>query len=557
MIRSIYIPSGLLEYMLGDVDLEGRQRQAIILRGDLNAVQVALEFAKEKEHMNPVFVATFRDPTPLEELGGREFLEKLMDDVEESMYPRLKKDQFPYVFILHVNCDGSTELNLFAVNVVNQRQYTTYFETRDIPSWKILSELTHAENPKLVNPNAVENRRALSQNPYWNKEQLALFKEVNATALGLCEDKSFVENYSKSLLKTSLQASGFTLDEDSESRLFVKNDNAKIKLSDALLKKNPNIEKILYGTEETSTESLSLRERLEISNDTRSKQILKKYKHLQQETNEERNTRELKRKINRALGSEPKGVDIGDGEGRGQEAAPLGHQRDGQEGGISIPAVSKGTGDDSQHSSKGDKPSDAGNSETVEAEYPFGHEISSIYSNSSNQSSDSGGVKVAEEEKGEESPFIDEFLSLLNNVIQSDFRATKERKLEAKLAAEAKAKAILAAERAKIAQQQAMAPQDASPQIKSIPTQKTIKPELSLKEALMQKFAKSLSNPDCISMIESGVEFFEKEKISTAEVLERLSSRKSYLSIQHIRYDITQEKRRKREQERGGFGYDI
>lgn len=45
MLRSIYVPKGGFNYIVGSVDINGNYRPSKILRGDLNAVLNALAFA--------------------------------------------------------------------------------------------------------------------------------------------------------------------------------------------------------------------------------------------------------------------------------------------------------------------------------------------------------------------------------------------------------------------------------------------------------------------------------------------------------------------------------
>ncbi len=456
MLRSIYVPKGGFNYIVGSVDINGNYRPSKILRGDLNAVLNALAFADKKKYKNPFVVITYRDPTPLEELGGMEFLEKFMDDIEELRFPRLKKNQFAYFFALHENIDGSTELNLFIANVANERQIAAYVDRRDFAADCIFSEMIHAKYPKLVNPNAIENRRILSPHPRWDKHQLDLFNEVKASVCTLCEDKDFIKNYNKNLLKTSLTGNGFTLEEDSQSRIFVKNDNAKIRLKGNLLKEDFNLSKYISGTENPRKYKLSAAERLEISNDKRSKIFLEKHKHLEKESEYERNIRELKSKINRAISVESEGVNNGDGEGRSSESTSgLEYQRDGQE---DCEATTSGAKNQS-NGRGGSSDADSVNTKQKQGEYGIGREISRV-SNNSEDREDTSPIKAEKEEKLEPSFIEDLFLGITNSLepwLEELKHKVEETKAKAKLEAEAKAKALLKAKRAAEAKSEAKA----------------------------------------------------------------------------------------------------
>ena len=121
---------------------------------------------------------TLRDPKPLEEIGGTKFENKLVVDTLETLFPGLEKEQFSYVVIRHYNPDGSYEINVYVVSMVNGRQYTPYFDARDIHAMTSLNRKLHQENPLLTDPNAPELARVFKDNPNWNVSKKDFFAGV-------------------------------------------------------------------------------------------------------------------------------------------------------------------------------------------------------------------------------------------------------------------------------------------------------------------------------------------------------------------------------------------
>lgn len=139
-----------LEYLLGDTDSAGRLRRSELVEGNLPSLLEARKMAAKYKH--PHITVSYREPKPLERIGGYGFEERLKEDILETFLPGLDRSQFHYAFIRHHNGDGSYELNFFLLQMTSGRQFTAYWDKKDRKLHELLSRKIHQENRSLTNP---------------------------------------------------------------------------------------------------------------------------------------------------------------------------------------------------------------------------------------------------------------------------------------------------------------------------------------------------------------------------------------------------------------------
>ena len=139
-----------LEYLLGDTDSAGRLRRSELVEGNLPSLLEARKMAAKYKH--PHITVSYREPKPLERIGGYGFEKRLKEDILETFLPGLDRSQFHYAFIRHHNGDGSYELNFFLLQMTSGRQFTAYWDKKDRKLHELLSRKIHQENRSLTNP---------------------------------------------------------------------------------------------------------------------------------------------------------------------------------------------------------------------------------------------------------------------------------------------------------------------------------------------------------------------------------------------------------------------
>ncbi len=139
-----------LEYLLGDTDSAGRPRRSELVEGNLPSLLEVRKMAAKYKH--PHITVSYREPKPLEHIGGYEFEVRLKNDILETFLPGLDRSQFHYVFIRHHNEDGSYELNFFLLQMTSGRQFTAYWDKKDRKLHELLSRKIHQENSSLTSP---------------------------------------------------------------------------------------------------------------------------------------------------------------------------------------------------------------------------------------------------------------------------------------------------------------------------------------------------------------------------------------------------------------------
>ena len=139
-----------LEYLLGDTDFAGHPRRSELVEGNLPSLLEARKMAAK--YMHPHITVSYREPKPLERIGGYGFEERLKEDILETFLPGLDRSQFHYAFIRHHNGDGSYELNFFLLQMTSGRQFTAYWDKKDRKLHELLSRKIHQENRSLTNP---------------------------------------------------------------------------------------------------------------------------------------------------------------------------------------------------------------------------------------------------------------------------------------------------------------------------------------------------------------------------------------------------------------------
>ena len=71
-----------LEYLLGDTDSAGRLRRSELVEGNLPSLLEARKMAAKYTH--PHITVSYREPKPLERIGGYGFEERLKEDILET-----------------------------------------------------------------------------------------------------------------------------------------------------------------------------------------------------------------------------------------------------------------------------------------------------------------------------------------------------------------------------------------------------------------------------------------------------------------------------------------
>ena len=183
------------------------------------------EFDKAKKYSHPYLTFCLRDPKPLRELGGQQFLDSIIDDFKKHVLPGFDADQIQCLAIIHDNSKHDFELNLLMLQQVNNRKVGMYYDRIARPYFKTFGEFIHRKYPQLTSPNQRDLIRDLADpNKFWDANQQELYDVISAYAnpCRLNNRKQFVD-----LLRNYLQ---LNVNEKSPDSLIVSDGHTRIKL---------------------------------------------------------------------------------------------------------------------------------------------------------------------------------------------------------------------------------------------------------------------------------------------------------------------------------------
>ena len=216
------LPSSI-DYLLGDRDCNGNHRPSMIVDGCYATFMS--EFDKAKKYSHPYLTFCLRDPKPLRELGGQQFLDSIIDDFKKHVLPGFDADQIQCLAIIHDNSKHDFELNLLMLQQVNNRKVGMYYDRIARPYFKTFGEFIHRKYPQLTSPNQRDLIRDLADpNKFWDIKQQELYDVISAYAnpCKLDNRKQFVD-----LLRNHLQ---LQVNEKSSDSLVVSDGHTRIKL---------------------------------------------------------------------------------------------------------------------------------------------------------------------------------------------------------------------------------------------------------------------------------------------------------------------------------------
>lgn len=216
------LPSSI-DYLLGDRDCNGNHRPSMIVDGCYATFMS--EYAKAKKYSHPYLTFCIRDPKPLRELGGQQFLDDIIRDFKKHVLPGFDNDQVQCLAIMHDNSKHDFELNLLMLQSVNNRKVGLYYDRIARPYFKTFGEFIHRKYPQLTSPNQRDLIRDLADpNKFWDTKQQELYDVICAYAkpCKLNNRKEFVD-----LLRNHLQ---LNVNEKSPDSLVVSDRHTAIKL---------------------------------------------------------------------------------------------------------------------------------------------------------------------------------------------------------------------------------------------------------------------------------------------------------------------------------------
>lgn len=163
------------EYLLGMIDADGRERPSapVIVRGDAELLRQVI---KTCPHKHKYTSGLLMDEMSWQQLGGRNFVEKLMDDFEEVMFPGLPKESYAMIWVVHPRQDKKLELNYCVANfhLPSGKALTPYYDRTDRKRFAFLMEQQNLLYG-LSNPNDPDRQKSLQLKPALPKEkQLAV-----------------------------------------------------------------------------------------------------------------------------------------------------------------------------------------------------------------------------------------------------------------------------------------------------------------------------------------------------------------------------------------------
>lgn len=216
------LPSSI-DYLLGDRDCNGNHRPSMIVDGCYTTFMS--EYTKAKKYSHPYLTFCLRDPKPLRELGGQQFLDDIIRDFKMHVLPGFDGEQIQCLAIMHDNSKHDFEVNLLMLQQVNNRKVGLYYDRIARPYFRAFGEFIHRKYPELTSPNQRDLIRDLADpNKFWDANQQELYDVICAYAkpCKLNNRKEFVD-----LLRNHLQ---LNVNEKSPDSLIVSDGHTAIKL---------------------------------------------------------------------------------------------------------------------------------------------------------------------------------------------------------------------------------------------------------------------------------------------------------------------------------------
>lgn len=213
------------EYLLGMIDADGRKRPSapIIVRGDAKLLRQVIA---ANPHKRKYTSGLMMDEKSLEQLGGRNFLEKLMDDFERVMFPGIPKDSFVIIFVIHPRLDKKLEINYCVANLhlPSGKNLKPYFDKIDRRRFSLFMEqqnLLHG----MSNPNDPERRKSIRPNPRLPKGRQAATKLIHncvehAIKTGRVSDRESLIKFLENTYQINRQGVDYISIRDSSGRLL-------------------------------------------------------------------------------------------------------------------------------------------------------------------------------------------------------------------------------------------------------------------------------------------------------------------------------------------------
>ena len=214
-----------LEYLWGNIDSAGRTRRSEIVGGCfLPTVREARKAASKFKE--PEITFSYRDPNPIEEMGGGKFEDELQEAILETFLPGLDRSKFNYLFIRHHNPDKSYELNFYMVGIADGKQFSPYLVKRDLRAHKLLLKMLHQKYPALKNPNGIERLRLFVPNPRSNEFTKKTYEFVNNCARNVL----FSGIKSKNDIIHTLENRGINITNIGKNYITILHENRKVRL---------------------------------------------------------------------------------------------------------------------------------------------------------------------------------------------------------------------------------------------------------------------------------------------------------------------------------------
>lgn len=297
------------DYLLGMIDADGRNRPSapVIVRGDADLLERTIEACPHKRKYTS---GLLMDEQSLEQLGGKDFLEKLMDDFEEVMFPEMQKDSYVMIFVIHPRKDKKLELNYCVANMQlpSGKSLKAYYDRVDRKRFTLFMEQLNLRHG-LSNPNDPLRQRSLYLNPKLPKEKERAIQLIHRVVEHAIEKKRIHDR--KSLLE--FLADTYEINRQGDNYISIRDSSGRL-----LRLKGRYYQKDFKAVEEVprqSVDSQKTKDRLEFLNRElerlcalRSKYLEERYQTKTETTNQEKidyeytNTRRgLRRRILGAL----------------------------------------------------------------------------------------------------------------------------------------------------------------------------------------------------------------------------------------------------------------
>jgi len=203
------IPRQTLSYTvesLEDASGRPRPRPPEVLRGDPLLAKRIIEASPHKEKSTCLVLM---EDLSWEKFGGRAAVEKLMDRMEEALFPGLEKDEYHSLFVRHHREDGKVEINVFipALHLPTGKHLKVYYYKADKTRLHDFAELYSLERglPSARDP---ERRRTMTFPKWIPKHKESAMKLIDDVVSKKVADG---EIFDRSTLIESLRKGGYKI----------------------------------------------------------------------------------------------------------------------------------------------------------------------------------------------------------------------------------------------------------------------------------------------------------------------------------------------------------